>query len=88
MKDTKRKYKETEDGKIELATGVAMKKETYQTIQQYRDAYVKDTYRQFNIKINKNKYADVIDRMEAQENLVGYLVKLIRADMAAEESSQ
>lgn len=88
MKSTKKKYTEKGDGRIELATGVAMKKETYKTIQQYRDAYVKDTYRQFNIKINKTKYQDVIDRMESQENLAGYLVQLIRADMAAEESAQ
>ena len=86
MKNTKKKYKVLPDGRIELAYGPKLKKSTYSNLQKYRDAYVKDNYRQFNIKVNRTKYQDVIDFMESQENLASYLAELIRADMAAKKN--
>ena len=82
MKSTKRKFIENEDGTIELGYGPTMKKSTYMKMRKNRDEYVRDNYRVFSIKVNKNKYTDVIDYMESQENLVAYLVELVREDMA------
>ena len=81
MKNTKRKYQITDDGKIQLAHGPVMKKSTYETMRKYRDDYVRDNYRMFNIKINRNKYPEIIDHMEEQENLVLYIITLIKNDM-------
>ena len=52
-------------------------------MRKYRDEYVRDNYRMFNIKVNKNKYPDIIEYMEGQDNLVMYIVDLIRSDMGA-----
>ena len=81
MKDTKKKYQVSDDGKVHLAHGPVMKKSTYDTMRKYRDDYVRDNYRMFNIKINRNKYPDIIEHMESQDNLVLYIVSLIRKDM-------
>ena len=80
MKNTKRKYQITDDGLIQLAHGPAMKQTTYQSLRQYRNEYIKNHFRQFNIKVNRTKYPDIIARMEEQDNLVLYLVNLIRKD--------
>ena len=80
MKNTKKKYLVTGDGLLQLGYGTTMKQSTYQALQQYRNAYIKSNYRQFNIKINRTKYPDIIARMEEQDNLVLYLVDLIRKD--------
>lgn len=44
--------------------------------------YHKRRCRQFNLCLNKATDADVIARIEAQENKQGYLKRLIRADIA------
>ena len=81
MHDTKRKYVEQEDGTLKLNYGPKMKKSTYQKLRKYRDNYVKENYRQFNIKIQKTDNADVIKFMEEQENLAGYIADLVRTDL-------
>ena len=80
MKDTKRKYVEKDDGTIKMGFGPTMKKSTYRNQRKLRDAYVKENYRQFNIKIKKNN-ADVIKWMEEQDNLFDYITELVRSDM-------
>lgn len=83
MKSTKKKFVERDDGTVELGYGPVMKKTTYMSMRKYRDEYVRDNYRMFNIKVNKNKYPDIIEYMEGQDNLVMYIVDLIRSDMGA-----
>lgn len=83
MRSTKKKFVERDDGMVELGYGPVMKKSTYMTMRKYRDEYVRDNYRMFNIKVNRNKYPDIIDYMESQDNLVMYIVDLIRKDMGA-----
>ena len=83
MKSTKRNFVENEDGTVELGYGAVMKKSTYMKMRKFRDEYVRDNYRVFNIKINKNRYSDIIAQMESQDNLVAYIVDLVQKDMNA-----
>lgn len=86
MKNTKRQYTINDDGTIQLASGPRMKQSTYKLIRQYQSEYVRDKYRQFNIKIQRTRYQDVIDFMETQDNLCEYIVQLIRKDMLRQYS--
>lgn len=43
--------------------------------------YRLENYRQFIFCVNKKKEADLIEHIEKQKNLAGYLKKLIKADM-------
>lgn len=43
--------------------------------------YRLENYRQFIFCVNKKKEADLIEHIEKQKSLAGYLKKLIRADM-------
>ena len=48
--------------------------------------YHKEHCRQYCLRFNKGTDADVIARIEAQENKQGYIKELIRRDIAKEDS--
>ena len=83
MKNTSKKY--TSDGNlIYLNYGPRMSKSTYKSLQDYRTAYVKEHYRQFNVKLSRTHHDDVIKWMEAHDNLVQYITDLVRKDLLRE----
>lgn len=43
--------------------------------------YIKDNIRRFSLNANRRTEADLIEYLEAQENIQKYLRDLIRADM-------
>ena len=47
----------------------------------YQTDYVKKTYRQFMLKINRGTESDIMDWLESQENVQAYLKELVRKDM-------
>ena len=47
-----------------------------------QERYIKDTIRRFVLNCNKRTEADLIQHLEAQENVQKYIRDLIRADMA------
>lgn len=58
-----------------------MTKSQYEKRREYRDQYIRDNYRTFAVKINRNKYPDIIEKIEGQDNIVQYLVSLISKDL-------
>ena len=81
MRDTKKKYIEDENGVIHPGYAPKMKKSTQKVLQEYRTGYVRDNYRQFNIKISRSKFPEVIRYLESQKNLSGYILELVQEDM-------
>lgn len=73
-----------QDGSIQLGYGPRVSKSTYKSMQDYRTTYVKEYYRQFNVKLSKTRHDDVIRWMEAQDNLVQYITDLVRKDLLRE----
>ena len=47
--------------------------------------YIKNHTRRFTIQFHKDNEADVIEHLEAQENVTQYIKGLIRADMEAKK---
>lgn len=81
MRNTKKKYTEDENGVIYLGYAPKMKKSTQKVLQEYRTGYVRENYRQFNFKISRSKFPDVIRYLESQKNLSGYILELVQEDM-------
>lgn len=57
------------------------KKDNMKYIADYR----LENYRQFIFCVNKKKESDLIEHIEKQPNLAGYLKKLIKADMGVDK---
>lgn len=47
----------------------------------YINQYQKKAYKMYTFRINRNKYADLIDWIDSQPNKQGYIIDLIRSDM-------
>ena len=81
MKNKKRNYTDNGNGTLQLSHGPVVTKESYKNMIDYRTTYVKNFYRQFNIKLSKARYKDVVAWMEQQDNLARYIAELVRNDM-------
>ena len=81
MRSTKKKYTTLEDGRIQNMRGEKLKPSTVKAIQDYKVDYIRENYRQFVLKINKQRYADVIAYLESMDTVTPYVVKLIQDDM-------
>lgn len=81
MRSTKPAYTQMEDGRRLTTRGEKMKPSTVKAIQDYKVDYIRDNYRQFVLKINKQRYADVIKYLEEMDAVTPYVVELIRQDM-------
>ena len=46
--------------------------------------YDRENCRRINLKLNKKTDADIIQRLESQENIQAYIKRLIREDMKKE----
>lgn len=57
------------------------KAERLQALYDKQNAYSKERYKAFTIKLNKESQADVIERLAAVGNKAEYIVGLIRADI-------
>lgn len=47
----------------------------------YNVKYVRENYRQFMIKVNRNTDPDLVAWLESQENVQTYIRELVRKDM-------
>ena len=56
--------------------------------QEYMANYEKENLRQIRLKINRKTEPDLLEWIEKQENIQGYVKGLIRADMRKEEKKQ
>jgi hypothetical protein len=83
MRDTRKKYVVNEDGTINPGYGrqTKVKKSTMKAIQDYKVEYIRDNYRQFMVKINKNRYPDIIEYLENMDAVAPYIIELVRQDM-------
>lgn len=52
------------------------------------ERYLKTNIRRFVVNINRRTMPDVLEFMETKENVQGYLLGLIRADMAAQAAEE
>jgi hypothetical protein len=59
------------------------KAEKLQALYDRQNAYAKEKYRPFTIKLDRKEQADVIARLESVPNKAEYIVRLIRADIVA-----
>lgn len=87
MRDTKKKYTTLEDGRRRTTRGENLKPSTVKAIQDYKTEFIRETYRQFVLKINKQRYADVIKYLEEMDTVTPYVVELIRQDMLKKEKA-
>ena len=71
-----------------FAQGKLWNKKSYARYRQYQNKFIHDTYRQFTMRINKAKEADIIEKLNEQENGSEYIKKLIRADIANGQNAQ
>lgn len=57
------------------------KAERMQAIYDRQNQYAKEKYRAISIKLDKEKHADVIQKLESVPNKLEYIAQLIRADI-------
>ena len=84
---------ELEGGMIQLGYGLVMKKETYEALRKYRDNYVKNLYRMFNIpsNIHRKHTGKIHNEKEHRINRNSYYRKFLfiqmrRADILKQSS--
>lgn len=65
--------KKTDEGMILMGS--------YDNKKNYNMAYDKAFQRRFALNVNKIHEADIIDHLEAQDSIQGYIKRLIREDM-------
>lgn len=51
-------------------------------VYEYNEAYQKKMIRRVVVKLNKNTDKDILAKIEATDNVQGYIKSLIRADIA------
>ena len=85
MRSTKKSYSILEDGRRETSRGEKLKPSTVKAIQDYKVDYIRENYRQFVLKINRQRYSDVINYLEEMDTVTPYVVELIRQDMLKKE---
>ena len=56
--------------------------------QEYMANYEKENLRQIRLKINRKTESELLEWIEKQENIQGYIKGLIRDDMRKEEKNQ
>jgi hypothetical protein len=80
MKSTKKKNVKV--GNKIYAQGRLWNKEAYAKYRQYQAEFMRNTYLQFTMRINKGKEADIAAKLKEQGNASEYIKMLIRADIA------
>lgn len=88
-----RDMKNTENKSVKSKTGVyaqgrVWEKEAFDRYRKYQIAFTKKNYRTFALRFSREKDAEIIKRMEAQENLVEYLRVLISKDIEKEKKKK
>ena len=58
------------------------KMSSYEKKLQYNNAYNREVYRSFSVRLDKKKEKRLISWLEKQPSLKHYLVELVEADMA------
>lgn len=81
MKSTKKKAVASKKSDEIFANGRVWTPEQLASYRKYQKDYVKSTYRSFFFRCNNDKESDLIEWLQMQDNLAGYLKDLVRADM-------
>ncbi len=81
MRSTKKKAVVSTKTQTVYACGRIWNKDDLKSYRKYQKDFLVKTYRPFIIRMSKMKDADVIEFMESQDNLTGYIRNLIRKDM-------
>lgn len=81
MRSTKKKSVKSLKTKTVYACGRIWSEDDLKSYRDYQNDFLIKTYRPFIFRMSKLKDADVIEFMESQDNLTGYIRNLIREDM-------
>lgn len=74
-------WKEREPVKKPTSRNEAKKKELSEEKKQYMREYYKKQYRTINLKFNAEKEKEMIEWLDSQESLKGYLLDLLKKEM-------
>ena len=83
MRSTKKKSVKSPQTNTVYACGRIWRDKSLKAFREKQSKFIKETYRPFIIRMAKLKEADIIEFMESQDNLTGYIRGLIRQDMEA-----
>ena len=83
MRSTKKKLVKSPKTQTVYACGRIWNEDHLKSYREYQRDFLVKTYRPFIIRMSKMKDADMIEFMESQDNLTGYIRDLIRKDMEA-----
>ena len=83
LDEAKKKLVKSPKTQTVYACGRIWTDESLKAFREKQSEFIKDTYRPFIIRMAKLKEADIIEYMESQDNLTGYIRDLIRKDMEA-----
>ena len=83
MRSTKKKAVVSNKTHTIYACGKIWDKDSLKRYREYQSEFLANRYRQFIIRMSKLTDAGIIEFMESQDNLTGYIRELIQKDMDA-----
>lgn len=60
----------------------------YTTAYAYQTEWARKNTRRIMLKINKNKYSDIVDWLDSKPNKQSYIMSLIEADMSKSKKEE
>ena len=60
-------------------------KDQYQNKLEYNNTYNRNNYRSFSVRFNNKSETNIIEWLESQDSIKGYLTSLIEADIKKQE---
>jgi len=88
MKSTKKRSVASKKSDEIFANGRVWTPEQLASYREYQNDFIKTEYRTFILRCNKTKDSDMIEWLEMQDNVAGYIKGLIRADMESKKTQK
>ena len=63
-------------------------KDQYQSKLEYNNTYNRNNYRSFSVRFNNKSETNIIEWLESQDSIKGYLTSLIEADIKKQEKKK
>ena len=63
-------------------------KDQYQNKLEYKKTYNRNNYRSFSVRFNNKTETNIIEWLESQDSIKGYLTSLIEADIKKQEKKK
>ena len=63
-------------------------KDQYQNKLEYNNTYNRNNYRSFSVRFNNKSETNIIEWLESQDSIKGYLTSLIEADIKKQEKKK